>query len=105
MLQPTTPIASHLACRDDRDTPLVPRRDNTQKHEFRNNETDKFSAEGLDRPNQLDGAWEISFCAQAVSLRPRTASLRLRANTQGDLLDGLSHMTIRIVATDDAVRS
>ena len=55
-----------LACRDDRDTPLLPRQDNAYKHDFRKSEREIFSSQGLEHPHRFERASEVSVSAHVV---------------------------------------
>jgi hypothetical protein len=65
-LRQVAAIASRLACRDDRDMPLLPRQDNAYKHDFRKSEREIFSSQGLEHPHRFERASEISVSAHVV---------------------------------------
>ena len=66
MLRPETPTASRSACRDDRDTPFVPGRDDVNQSRFLIKRNSKIVGPRLGRSNRLEGTDENSPCAQAV---------------------------------------
>jgi hypothetical protein len=66
MLRHPAAIASRLACRDDRDTPLLSRQDEVQKHNFRKSESGIFFITGLEQAHRSEMNTEISFYGQII---------------------------------------
>jgi hypothetical protein len=61
-----TPTASRLNVRDDREAPLVSRRDGVIEHLFLKKRNRNIFEQGLDRGDLLEPVGKMSFLAQTI---------------------------------------
>jgi len=73
-LQHRQAIASHPACRDDREAPLVSERDGATIHLFRKNESKIFLPTGLDSQISLSSLAKIAFWADPIFVQEPPAA-------------------------------
>src|SRR5690349_16876330 len=63
-LRQVAAIASHLACRDDRDTPLSSKQDTPREPQFLEKRKRNFHADGADAHDQIENAGKLRVSAQ-----------------------------------------